>query len=425
MGILSTYQNAYRLLSHEVRMYLFSSALVGISYFGITAVLLNLYLLRLGYGPEFIGAVNGSTAVAFAVSSLPSGALGARLGIRKMMLLGIGCLAAGVLFLPLAELLPGGWQAGGIVVTRLFGGLGFALYMVNANPFMTAATSPEERDHAFSMQVAMMPLAGFIGSLAGGVMPAFFASMLGVSLEHVAPYRYPLIIAGVFVIAAVAAVMTTEDVEVEDLRRYPGTVAAPAPWTLIVILCIVALFRMSGESAARSFFNVYLDDGLGVATATIGILMATSQIFSGSAALSTPLLVKRLGRTKSVALGTGGIASGLLVMALIPHWIFAGLGFIWAITMLSVTREVVNVYQMEIVPPGWRATVSGATSMAMGTGYSSMAFGGGYLITSFGYQGTFLTGAILTTISASVFWIYFRKPRGEYARQPSVDIPPI
>ena len=41
----------------------------GFTFDGIRAVLLDLYLLRLGYDPEFIGLVNGVAALAFTLVS--------------------------------------------------------------------------------------------------------------------------------------------------------------------------------------------------------------------------------------------------------------------------------------------------------------------------------------------------------------------
>jgi MFS family permease len=402
-------------------MYLLSSALIGFSNFGITNVLLNLYLLRLGYGPEFIGLVNGSAAVAFACSALPSGALGTRLGVRRMMLLGVFCLLVCAVMLPLVEFLPATWRSGGIVVSRLLSGLGFALYMVNANPFLVAATDSAGRNHAFSMQVALMPLAGVAGSLLGGVMPDFFTSILGMTLQDSLPYWYPLLIAAVFMVPAVLALVRTGEVVITPPEENRSAALDAAPWVLISVLALVAVSRMAGESAARSFFNVYMDDALGVSTATIGVLFAASQLVAGPATLAAPALIKRTGKTLMIAIGMSGTAAGFLLLALASHWALAGLGFIWAIAMLSVTRAVVNVYQMEIVQPGWRTFTSGATSMAMGMGYSSMAFGGGYLIIEVGYRGLFLAGTLLTLAGALLFWTYFRKPRGEYARQPVVN----
>lgn len=62
--MFATYLSAFGRFSHDVRMYLITSFAIGFSYIGIVAVLFNLYLLRVGYGPVFIGWVAGSTALA-------------------------------------------------------------------------------------------------------------------------------------------------------------------------------------------------------------------------------------------------------------------------------------------------------------------------------------------------------------------------
>lgn len=205
--MLTNYLRQLRLFNYDVRMYMITAALIGFNYFGIVSVLLNLYLLRLGYGPDFIGLVNVSTALAFAFSSLPSGALSNRFGYRKIVVV----VGAGIGLLPLAELFTDFWRDAGVLTAHILGGVGFALYIVNANPYLVAATSMVERDHVFSMQVALLPLAGFIGSLVAGILPGF-SLYLDTTLEQVAPYRYPLLLAALLHLPAVVALLTTREI---------------------------------------------------------------------------------------------------------------------------------------------------------------------------------------------------------------------
>ena len=58
-----------------------------------------------------------------------------------------------------------------------------------------AVTGDQERDHAFSLQSALWPLAAFVGSLIGGALPVFWSRVLALSLDHPAPYRYTLLVA--------------------------------------------------------------------------------------------------------------------------------------------------------------------------------------------------------------------------------------
>lgn len=412
---MSAYLHAMRHFSHDVRMYLVVSALYGLGYFGINSVLLNLYLLRLGYNAEFVGLANASTAIAFALTSIPSGAIGARWGYRNTVMLGVACVAAGMGLVPLAELLPEMLQEAGVVVSRLFTGLGFALYVVNTYPYLVGATSEEERNYVFSIQVALTPTMGFVGSLIAGVLPDLFARYLGTTLDSPEPFRIPIILSGALLIPGLVALLSTTKVEQATTTSAHERARGAFPLMIVVALSLSAMLRMTSEGASRTFFNVYLDEALAVGPAQIGLLIAFGQLLAGPAALFTPAMVHRFGKVSTIVVGTWGIAASLFLMGLVPHWSVAGLGFMGVIGMLSIVRAVANVVQMEIVTPGWRGVTSGIVSTAMGTGFSSMALGGGYLATTAGYRVLFMVAGVALCGSALVFWGYFRTPRGEYA----------
>ena len=56
---MSNYLRTIRLFNRDVHLSLFTWGMVAFGFFGIQAVLMNLYILRLGYEPEFIGLLNG------------------------------------------------------------------------------------------------------------------------------------------------------------------------------------------------------------------------------------------------------------------------------------------------------------------------------------------------------------------------------
>ena len=108
-----TYLHILRGFNRDVRLYLITTMLIGLTVDGgVYTVLFNLYLLRLGYGPEFIGLVNGSGMLLFALFCLPAGALSGRLGNRRMMIAGLTLLLIGCGLLPFAEIHTGNWRAG-------------------------------------------------------------------------------------------------------------------------------------------------------------------------------------------------------------------------------------------------------------------------------------------------------------------------
>jgi MFS transporter, DHA1 family, multidrug resistance protein len=107
---MNNYIQTFRCFNRNLRLFFIANAITGFVAFGVYGLLLNLYLLRLGYGAAFIGQVNAVGPLALAIASLPAGAFSQRYGIQRG--LRIGFLGA-VLFralIPLHEFLPGGWQ---------------------------------------------------------------------------------------------------------------------------------------------------------------------------------------------------------------------------------------------------------------------------------------------------------------------------
>ena len=406
-----TYLHVLRDFNRDVRLYLVTTMLIGLTVDGgVYTVLFNLYLLRLGYGPEFVGLVNGSGMLVFALCCLPAGTLSGRWGNRRMMIVGLTLLTIGCGLLPFAELRTGNWQAGWLFITWCFAFVGFAMYFVNTAPFVMTVTRQSERNHVFSVQAAVWSLAGFAGSLIGGFLPGLFAVYLGVSLDQAAPYRYSLLVASLLLIPSILAIVATREGHTQPIKEREATGEA-SPLRLIAFLTLVRLLVVTGVGTLFTFFNVYMDAGLQISTVHIGVLSAVGRLLSIPTALIVPLLTVRWGSGRTAAWASLGTAFSMLPLALISHWGAAGLGYIGTIALTSIRYPAFLVYTMERVSPGWRGTMSGAGEMASGLSFSAMALGGGYIIEAFGYRSFFLTGASLTVVGTLSFLIHLRLQR--------------
>jgi MFS family permease len=429
--MILAYLNALHLLRGEVRRFLFAAALVGFAWDGMRSVLFNLFILRLGYGPEFVGLANAAGALAFAVFGLPVGVLGTRWGHRRMIAIGVGLLSAGLSLFALAEFLPPAWQMIWLPGGSVLANLGLALFYVNSLPFLMGATGLEERNHAFAAQIALAPLAGFAGALVAGVLPGLLASRLAVSPQDPAVYRWPLWFAALLLVPGVVVLWPGRQERARQAQK-AGQLSPPAgetavtddhqvPYGLILVMALVVAFRFAGRGTVATFFNVYLDDALATPTALIGALAAAGQLVSVPAALAAPLVVARWGLGRAVVWGTWGMGLALLPLALIPHWAVAGLGFTASTTFLALSTGPVRVYSQEIVTARWWGTMSGALMVGTGLSTAAVALAGGYGIAILGYRGLFLIAAGLTAAGALLFSVYFRVPRGEQVHQPSAE----
>ncbi len=419
--MIAKYFQKLRLFSRDAWLYIVSWMLLGFAYSGIYLVLFNLYLVRLDYGLEFVGLINGVGFIAFAIFSLPAGTLGKRWGSRRMMIVGMGLMTVGFGSLPLAEFVPVAWQTGWFFATWILVSFSAPLFTVNSAPFLMGVTSPVERNYAFSMQWALNSFAGFAGGLIAGFLPVLFSRVLAIPSDQPAPFRNSLFLAGGFLFIGLLTTIATREGIVEQEQKH-GSVskaAGPMPLALFSIMGVVILLRSTGEMGPNVFFNVYLEADLHVSTTLIGSLIAIGRLMSGVTALSMPLFVNRWGKKRIIGLGMIGIALSLLPLALIPHWGAAEIGFIGVVALSAVVGSAYVIYGQELVSPGWQAVMSGMISMGMGMGGSFILIIGGRIITAYGYSSFFLTAALLAGAGGLLFLGYFRKPRGEFIRSSS------
>jgi MFS family permease len=418
------YRQTIRHFDRDVRLFLASAALQGFAWDGIRSVIFNLYLLRLGYGPEFVGLANGAAASAFAILCPLAGVLGTRWESRRMLMAGLAVMSAGFGLLPLAEFLPLAWREAWLLSASVLCHLGLALYLVNGLPFTMAITRPGERSHVFSIHMALIPLAAFAGSLLGGALPGISATLLGLPAESALAYGLPLWLAALSFLASALVLLPispTGDRPRSTAARPPAPPAGPAPWGLMAIVALVMALRFGGRAMVVTFANVYLDEALDISAALIGALTAVAQLVAVPAALVAPLFVARWGSVRTVLWGGLGIALATLPLALIPLWPAAGVGLVGSAAFFSVTVAPLRLFNQELVTPPWRATMASAFLLGAGLAFAASSLVGGFLIAALGYQALFLIGVGLSLVAALLFWAYFRQPRGELARSPAPE----
>jgi MFS family permease len=407
MLIARRYVYGLRQLGPNMGRYYLAVSLIGFAVDGgVYAVLLNLYLARLGYGPEVIGLVNAAGTVVFAFASVPAGILGERWGNRRLMLWGLGLMLLGGLLLPPAVRLP--W----LIVTMISLYLGLALYFVNTAPLLLGLIPADQRNQAYATQTALLGLASFVGSLLGGLLPPLVSLIAGVTLDHPMPYRYGLLAAGIAIVPALVALARTHPGPVPEVPTAPagapGTKAATSILGVLSLIAFVRVLQIAGLAVTNTFINLYLDAELRVPTAQIGVLLAVGRLVAVPTALTSAALSARFGNRNVVIGSSLATAVGMLPIALIPHWGAAWFSLMLVAGLSSVRYAASIVYFLDLVPPNRRATVAGVTEMAAGVCFTALTFGGGYIIALVGYRALFLLGAALTGLSAFVFWALFR-----------------
>ena len=413
--MLTAYMQSLR-GSHRNVLLLFSvSALLGFALNGgISDVLFNLYILRLGYGPDTVGRISAVALLCFSIGCLLGGWLGTVWSVRKTALAGLLVLLVAAVMLPLAASVPFAGRVAWLTLCALISYTGLSLYFVNALPYLLQVTNLLDRSNIVAVSVAVSTTAMVGGGLTGGVLPGLFASALGLTMDSAEPYRWTLALVPLFLLVAVLVFMQTR-----DPAGHAGQDAAVADaesgssWSatygLIGLLGFVRFLQVASLGGVLTFFNVYLDTELAVPTFWVGTALAGARLAGVPAALLAPAISRRLGLGKTVVVVSVLSAVSVLPLALLRTPLAATAGLIGMMVTSNIRYPAFNIYMLEVVPVRLRPMTSGANEMAAGLSFAMVALVGGLVIVRHGYPALFLAGGSITLLGASVFAVLLRR----------------
>ncbi len=405
----------------DVRRHLINAAILAVTLDGgINTVLFNLYLLRLGYGPELIGAVNAVGMGMFAVACLPVGRLCERYGLLRIMRVGMVLIFSGTLFVPLAGWMPVTTQTAVLILSAALTNTGLACYFVATAPYLGALTTLQQRTSIFSTQSATFAVFGFVGSLLGGNLPPLLVSLGIGTLAQASPFLWTLWLIPLLLLVPVYIVWQMRDANVSDAESTLPAVgistdsaaASRAAFILIGMFGLIRFLQVGGVASMQTFFNVYMDRELHVSTATIGTIQAIAKLLGVPAALAIPWLTRKVGAAGAVIGALVVAALGILPLAWIPIWWVGAAGYIlvWLTTPVRYTAYM--VYIMSHTPSRLHGTLNGSQEGLAGLSFALIAFAGGYMIQALGYSLLFTLSAVVMLLGALLmawFAIVLRK----------------
>lgn len=408
-------------LSRDAWLLNLTTALLASGFLGMMPLLKVIYMLRLGYGPEYVGTVFASGALSFTLFSVPGGALGGRFGPRRLMIVGAVINVVGMALLPLTEALPASLQAFWPAVVQIVSSGGWSVVMVNHVSALMALTTPENRRQAYALREAMSGLGMLLGALVGGLLPGAFAGLLGTTTDQPTPYRYALLVAVVIGLTAL--------LPLRRIPRLPGVMPSRAqrggslPLAPLAVLVVCAFLNQGAVASCKAFASAYMDVAFDMPTSLIGTISSVGMFLAAVAALSTSRLSQNRGGSFVMMVASLALGLSQLQMGLWPHPAAAGLGLVGMFALAAMWVPAYQVLQMEMVGPEWRSLVAGAGSMAMSLGFGMVSFGGGYVIAALGYRQVFLIGAAMALLSGVLLWISRLSVRG--ARQEQAEHIPV
>ena len=343
--------------SRNAKLLILRTPFSGLSV-SVWRLLFYLYLLAMGHDTLFVAQLASVNWICHGVAVIPSGILSDLFGRRRVFLvsytgnilgtLGLLLVNEPTMLLALAAL-QGAFEGGHAIVGA---------------PFMVEQSRPDERVHLFSVGGFLTVGAASLGNLSAGLLPVAFGELLGLGPEHAWALRASLFcVVPVMLLSVIPIYLIEERWQRIDVKRWWKSVES---YGSIGMLALTEGASGLALGMTAPFFNILFAQQLGASTAQIGVIFAVGSLLTAFATLLGPVFVRRLGRVRTVAfLKLLGIPC-LVLIALSPSVVLAGVFYVLAIVFIggafpnkALSDPVYSLFSMEVVNERERGTTNG------------------------------------------------------------------
>ncbi len=379
---------------------------------GVFMLLLNLYLVELGYNESFIGAFQSANTLAMAVVSVSLGVLINRFGVWKVVTIGL------VFFLITSALATVVTQRELLLVMAALSGAGTAFLFVPTMPFIVDLTNRRNRGNVAALAFSLNALAMTFGSLLGGFGSKAIAALVNVDMPSAAGYRATLIAGLLFATIGTVPLLMMSRSRRTSLPGDPRPASEPDDISsfgdrrlvrrnMMMFIAIGGVMSL-GAGAVFPFYNVYLREELGASDRLIGLTYALGGITAAILGLFSPWVARHLGPQRAVTALRLAPMPFYLLLILTPGLPLAILAHVLRNTSINMSWPIDSTYASELLPPKARAQVFSLRSGAWNLGWSVSAAAAGWGIVRYGYNVSFIAYTFFMIVAMGMFYGYFR-----------------
>lgn len=394
------YMRTLREASPNARRYLAAVVLQNLAA-GILGTVFALYVRGIGMSTAVVGDVEGALALAAAVVCLLLPPLVGVVGYRWMLV--VAGLAFGVSRLGQTVAL----TPSVIVALGLAYGVGDGIIRSVGVAFLSEnGSAGRERTMLFTVDFVLRVAAGFVGALAGGLIP----TLLGTFLEPVTALRLTIALAGLVLLGSSVPVLGIAEerrARQSAMRVYVQTVREFRSWGRLVRLSVPEGLISFGAGLIIPFVPLFLKAHLGASVAQIGFITGAAGLVMAVATLSTPLLASRFGLVGTVVLTEVASLPFLLLIPLAGSLPVVTLAMWARSALMNMSWPVYNQLAVEGVPSRDKPLVAGWMSVSWSIAWLGGSAVGGRLAAQSFTTGYFITCA-LYALGAALSWLLLR-----------------
>lgn len=374
---------------------------------GAIGVLLNLYILSLGFSEDFAGTVMSVKLFVTGIISLPAGLLCARWGVSRTLTAASVALGAGIIAISVTAQ-PGLLLAGAVLI-----GSAMAIKAVSVPIFLIENSSPRARQNVFSLNFSLMMFANMAGSVTSGYLTELWpGSREGLS--------------GTLLIFGIVSLASAVFLAFIPGRKGSSPSHSQGQLGYSFVLRDKKLFRLVASHLLIGFgaglivplFNVFMSNKLGASTSQIGIIMSVGQVATALGGLLVPLVVRHLGQVATVVVLRLASIPFLLIIANAPNLQLLGAAYFLRTALMNMTNPVDSSFTMEMA--GEKRVAMSSLLSGMNTVTRAISvLASGWIMSSFSYSVPYYLTCGLYAVTTLLFWRWFRNEKAGIAQQAS------
>lgn len=400
--------------SRRIWLFLTASFSFGMGQ-AFTMLFLNFYLRALGLDGGMQGLINALPAFVSAVIAIPAVLVARRL--REVLTLKLGSLlaVAGMLVLALSN------GAAMALAGSFIQGVGSALVMVSSSPFMAAETTEENRVPLFSLQMALMTGAGFLGNLLGGQIPTLYARYAGVPADSLAAVRAAILVAVVFQLVGTLPIFLIQNQPNQPAASLNRLDAFKVEDKVLMAKLIIPNVLVGlGAGATIPYLNLFIEAKFRIDYGQLGSLFGWTSLATAATVLIQPWIVRKLGQIKAVVAVQSASLPFLVMLGYSPAFFLVVLSLFTRGALMNAAGPVFSAFAMSKLPQGDRPMFSALNAMSWNIGWALAAtfsgvfrsfFGPAGLLTAFGWLFAWTIFMYAMSMVLTYVWLVPKKPR--------------
>jgi MFS family permease len=418
-NLKSHYVEPIRSFNRPARLFLLMTIIDGVILSG-WQLFFNFYMLESGFSRDFLGLVNSMPSAAGLIFGILVGRISDRIGRRLSMIIGIAL--ASVFMLVQITFRQPAVIAGAAFLMGIFN----MLFIVSQAPLMVKLSSAENRTMLFSLNFGLQTIAGAVGSVFAGQLPALFGTLLNVQEHSAAAYQAVLITSVLLGTTSLIPISMMQEPKTPQARSdVPGGSPQDKPssslLTLTAKMTIPNVLIGFGAAILIPYMNVFFKDRFDISDSLLGLLFSLSSLLIGVASILAPRLSARLGgKVHAVVATQSASLAFLLTIGFSPFLWLSGVGFLMRSALMNMAAPLYSAFCMEHTPEHRQGFVNSILGLSWNIGWAVGPYISGVVQENYGFTPLFIATAILYFLAILLTWNFFVREESAAIPRPAV-----